>query len=68
MDGWMERERGEGGRERERRRQRGLVTRRRVKRRWEWSGVDEKERRVTMGVWGAEPFQKDEAAFGRTLD
>ena len=35
-------------------RQRGLVTRRRVKRRWEWRGVDEKERRVTKGVCGNE--------------
>ena len=54
--GWAqrrERER-ERGRERERRRQRGLVTRRRVKRRWEWSGVEEKERRVTNGVCGDE--------------
>ena len=44
----------ERGRERERRRQRGLVTRRRVERRWEWSSVDEKERRVTKGVCGYE--------------
>ena len=29
-----------------------MVTRRNVKRRWEWSGVDEKERRVTKGVCG----------------